>query len=67
VPLKSSARNSFSGRVEEIANGGMMVKVWVDVGIPFMTMLTRLGYEEMDLKVGDPVYLTFKATAVHVF
>jgi molybdate transport system ATP-binding protein/molybdate/tungstate transport system ATP-binding protein len=67
VPLKSSARNSFSGRVEEIANGGMMVKVWVDVGISFMTMLTRLGYEEMDLKVGDPVYLTFKATAVHVF
>lgn len=60
-------RNSFSGRVDEIANRGMMVKVWVDVGISFMTMLTRLGYEEMDLKVGDPVYLTFKATAIHVF
>jgi molybdate transport system ATP-binding protein/molybdate/tungstate transport system ATP-binding protein len=67
VPLESSARNSFQGRVEEIANGGMMIKVWVDVGIPFMVMLTRRGYEEMDLAEGEAVYLTFKATAVHVF
>jgi molybdopterin-binding protein len=66
-PLKSSARNSFQGKVEEIANGGMMVKVWVDVGIPFMAMLTRRGCQEMDLAEGDHVYLTFKATAVHVF
>lgn len=66
-PLKSSARNSFQGRVEEIANGGMMVKVWVDAGIPFMAMLTRRGCQEMDLAEGDHVYLTFKATAVHVF
>jgi len=67
APLKSSARNSFQGRVEEIANGGIMVKVWVDVGIPFMVMLTRRGCQEMDLTEGDHVYLTFKATAVHVF
>jgi len=67
APLESSARNSFEGRVVEISNGGTMVKVWVDVGIPFMVMLTRRGYEEMDLAVGDHVYLTFKATAVHVF
>jgi molybdopterin-binding protein len=66
-PLKSSARNSFQGKVEEIANGGMMVKVWVNVGIPFMAMLTRRGCQEMDLSEGDHVYLTFKATAVHVF
>jgi molybdopterin-binding protein len=67
APLKSSARNSFQGRVEEIANGGIMVKVWVDAGIPFMAMLTRRGCQEMDLAEGDHVYLTFKATAVHVF
>jgi len=67
APLESSARNSFQGKVEEIANGGIMVKVWVDVGIPFMVMLTRRGCQEMDLAEGDHVYLTFKATAVHVF
>ncbi|HII06006.1 MAG TPA: ATP-binding cassette domain-containing protein [Methanotrichaceae archaeon] len=67
VPLESSARNSFHGRVEEIADCGMMVKVWVDVGIPFMVMLTRRGYEEMEFAEGDHVYLTFKATAVHIF
>ncbi len=67
APLKSSARNSFSGKVEEIANGGMMVKIWVDAGIPFMAMLTRRGCQEMELAEGDHVYLTFKATAVHVF
>jgi molybdopterin-binding protein len=67
APLESSARNSFQGKVEEIANGGIMVNVWVDVGIPFMVMLTRRGCQEMDLAEGDHVYLTFKATAVHVF
>jgi len=30
-------------------------------------MLTRRGCQEMDLAEGDHVYLTFKATAVHVF
>jgi molybdate transport system ATP-binding protein len=44
-----------------------MVKVRVDVGIPFIAMLTQRGCEEMDLAKGDHVYLTFKATAVHVF
>jgi len=67
APLESSARNSFEGRVQEIADGGTMVKVWVDVGIPFMATLTRRGCEEMDLAEEDHVYLTFKATAVHVF
>jgi molybdopterin-binding protein len=67
APLESSARNSFEGRVKDIADGGTMVKVWVDAGIPFMAMLTRRGCEEMNLAMGDHVYLTFKATAVHVF
>ena len=66
-PLDSSARNSFQGVVEDVVDAGMVVKVWVDVGIPFVAILTRQGYQEMALKRGDSVYLTFKASSVHAF
>jgi molybdopterin-binding protein len=65
--VRSSARNSFIGTVTDIVNNGMVIRVTVDAGIPLVSVLTRQGYDEMELKEGDEVYLTFKASAVHVF
>ena len=67
TPVTSSARNSLPGTIARIANNGMFVKLTVDAGMPIASVLTRQGFEEMDLAVGDKVYLTFKAAAVHVF
>ncbi|HOP67461.1 MAG TPA: tungstate ABC transporter ATP-binding protein WtpC [Methanoregulaceae archaeon] len=67
TPITSSARNSLFGTITGIANNGMFVKLTVDAGVPIVSVLTRQGFEEMDLDIGDEVYLTFKAAAVHVF
>lgn len=65
--LESSARNSFKGPITDIVNNGMVIKVTVDAGIPFVSVLTRQGFDALNLKEGEEVYLTFKASAVHVF
>jgi len=66
-PFESSARNRFHGKIVDIADNGTFARISVDAGIPFIVILTRLGFEEMALKEGDMVYLTFKASSVHVF
>jgi len=65
--VQSSARNSFQGTITDIVNNGMVIRVTVDAGIPFVSVLTRQGYDHLQLSEGDEVYLTFKASAVHVF
>jgi molybdopterin-binding protein len=66
-PLRSSAQNSFAGRVTGIADRGVLV--WVTVRVPpeFTCMITRRSLEEMELKEGMEVYISFKTSAVHVF
>ncbi|ABD41071.1 tungstate/molybdate transport system ATP-binding protein [Methanospirillum hungatei JF-1] len=66
-PIVSSARNSFKGRITDIKNNGMVIKVTIDVGIPIVSVMTRRGWDEMHLTEDEEVYLTFKASAVHVF
>ncbi len=66
-PLNASARNSFKGAIENIVDNGTVVRMSVNVGIPFVVVLTRQGFHEMDLHEGDSVCITFKASSVHVF
>ncbi|MGC9313238.1 MAG: tungstate ABC transporter ATP-binding protein WtpC [Sediminispirochaetaceae bacterium] len=66
-PIESSARNSFRGTISEITSAGMISKVVVDVGVPFVTAITRRSLMDMELKPGTEVFLTFKAVDVHVF
>jgi molybdopterin-binding protein len=66
-PVRSSARNCFEGTIVDIVNNGMVVRITVDVGIPFVSILTRQGYQEMDLHQMDRIFITFKASSVHVF
>jgi molybdopterin-binding protein len=65
--VKSSARNSFQGTITDMVNTGVLIKVTVDAGTPFVSLLTRQSSDQLRLKEGDEVYLTFKASAVHVF
>jgi molybdate transport system ATP-binding protein/molybdate/tungstate transport system ATP-binding protein len=66
-PINSSARNSFRGKITDIVNNGTVMKVTIDAKIPFVSVLTRQGYDNMQIKEGNEVYITFKASAVHVF
>lgn len=66
-PLSSSARNCFKGTVIGIYQEGPIVRVEVDIGIPLISIVTKRSKEEMNLVQGKEVYLTFKASAVHLF
>jgi len=66
-PLRSSARNSFRGRIVDIADRGTVVYVTVRIPPDFTCIITRRSLEEMELQEGLEVYIAFKASAVHVF
>lgn len=66
-PLHSSARNSFRGRIVSITDRGTLVYVTVRVPPDFTCVITRRSLEEMELREGLEVYVSFKASAVHIF
>ncbi len=66
-PLRSSARNSFQGRIMDVADRGTFVYVTVRVPPDFTCVITRRSLEEMELREGLEVYIAFKASVVHVF
>jgi molybdopterin-binding protein len=62
-----SARNRLLGRVRSIEVDGVMGLVEIEAG-PFRltAAVTRDAVEELDLREGDPVTATVKATSVMV-
>lgn len=67
APIESSARNSFQGEIQEISDAGIVLKITVNAGIPFVAAVTRRSFLDMGLDQGKKVFLTFKANDVHVF
>lgn len=66
VTHRSSARNSFQGRVTTVASSGPLSRVEVDCGFTLVALVTRLSAEELGLEEGIAVAADFKATAVHI-
>ena len=67
APLASSARNCLRGRITEIIDRGTIIYVTVEVPPEFVCAVTRQSLMQMDLQAGMEVYISFKASAVHVF
>lgn len=65
--LQSTARNSFEGTVTDIVDRGVVMYVTVSVPPDFICLVTRQAFVEMDLRKGVKRWVTFKASAVHVF
>ncbi len=67
APGPSSARNHFAGHVSAITPAGPIWRVTIDAGgAELVAALTTYSADELALKIGDMVYFTFKATAVHL-
>ncbi len=66
-PFISSARNSFMGTITDVVSKGSTVCLTVNVPPDFVCLITRRSFEEMELRRGSKVYVTFKASAVNVF
>ncbi len=67
APTPSSARNQFDGRVVSITRAGALRHVAIDVdGTQLVAAVTAYSSDELSLAIGERVFFTFKATAVHI-
>lgn len=65
--LYSSARNSFCGTITSVIDKGSTLYLTVTLPPDFICLVTRRSFEDMGLAEGQKVYITFKASAVHIF
>ncbi len=65
--LESSAKNSFKGFIVAINKKVSMVEITVDIGINLIAYVTYSSFEKIGIKINKEVYVTFKATSVHIF
>jgi len=63
---RDSALNHFHGEIAELIAIGAQVRVLVDCDQLLVALITRHSVLELALKVGSPVTVSFKASAVHV-
>ena len=61
-----SARNRLSGTVRLIEPLGALVRVELDCGFPLVALVTRLAFDELDLRPGVSIGALVKAPSVHV-
>jgi tungstate transport system ATP-binding protein len=64
--LSSSARNVIAGRITAMLPISPLVRVNLDCGFPLIVLITRMSADEMHLEIGQTVYASFKATAIHI-
>ena len=65
--LESSARNSLKGKVGSISKKGPIIYVTADCGFELTASVTRQAFKELQITVGDYVFMTFKAPSVNAF
>jgi molybdate/tungstate transport system ATP-binding protein len=66
-PIRSSARNCFPGTITRIIDKGSTLYVTVNIPPELSCLITRHSFEELALHEGNKVFLTFKASAIHLF
>jgi molybdate transport system ATP-binding protein len=62
-----SPRNVWSGTIDSLAPHGDAVRVQVDSFVPLIADITAGALAALQLRVGDPVWLSLKATEVSVY
>ena len=62
-----SSLNVLHGRVAGLAHFGAQTRVSIEDGVSLTAEITHLSEERLDLKTGEDVYASFKASATHVY
>ena len=62
----SSMRNRLEGRVSGTVPLGPSYRIILDCGLPVSALITKQSFREMNLRAGDLLIASFKATAAHV-
>ncbi len=66
TPFVSSARNVLKGKISSIEDLDSLVRLTVNVGKLFNVQITKKSFEEMNLNLGNEVFITFKASSVQI-
>jgi molybdopterin-binding protein len=66
-PIRSSARNCFPGTITNVVDKGSTLYVTVRIPPELSCLVTRHSFEEMELHEGKQIFLTFKASSIHLF
>ncbi|ABR55395.1 TOBE domain protein [Methanococcus vannielii SB] len=66
--MKLSVRNQFKGKIVDISEGDVVVKVTVDIGggNKIVSVITKDAENDLGLKVGDSVTALVKSTSVMI-
>jgi tungstate transport system ATP-binding protein len=62
----TSARNVYQGRIKHLMPSGPFVRVIIDCGIDISALVTIRSAEDLNLGYGNEVWVSVKATAIHV-
>ena len=66
--FSSSMRNNYSGIITQIDNQGFYYEIAMQIkDVSFKGLITKGALIELGLEEGIPVYVSFKASAVHTF
>ena len=64
----TSERNHFTGTIVSVERTGPIFSISVNCGdVSIVSSVTRSALSELDLREGQDVYISFKASSVHVF
>ncbi len=66
-PIHSSARNCFPGTITNVVDKSSTLYVTVSIPPALSCLVTRHSFQEMELGEGKRVYITFKASSIHLF
>jgi tungstate transport system ATP-binding protein len=63
---ETSARNVLPATIRRVIPAGVFYKILLDCGFPLVAYLTSQSLGNLHLAEGKPVFVSFKATAVHL-
>jgi len=66
MPGKISARNVFKGKVIKAVRQAYFYKLTLDCGFTLSAYITLPSFDELNIREGSTLAVSFKATAVHV-
>lgn len=62
-----SARNIHKGKVIDIKEDDMNIRITLDIGVSLDAGITKTSYKEMNICLGDELFAIFKALSVKAF
>lgn len=62
-PDETSALNRFQGTITDIVPTSAGIEIVIDIGFNLSALITAKSIDRLSLKVGKPIFISFKATA----